>query len=48
LFCFLWFLCFFGVWLEEVSVNLKPWCIEGFVEAHSQRLGLKSECHHAF
>lgn len=38
-FCVLGFVvlfCFFGVWLEEVFVKLKPWCIEGFAGAHSQ------------
>lgn len=41
LFCFGF--CFVLFWLEEVSVKLKPWCIEGFVEAHSQWVGLKNE-----
>lgn len=31
------FVLFFGVWLEEVFVKLKPWCIEGFAGAHSGR-----------
>lgn len=42
LFCFV---LFFGVWLEEVFVKLKPWCIEGFAGAHSQWewVGFKNE-----
>lgn len=47
-FCVLGFVvlfCFFGVWLEEVFVKLKPWCIEGFAGAHSQWewVGFKNE-----